>query len=215
MTPPRAGSAPPATVLYGHRESGHAYKVALALTCLGIVFQFRVVDPASDRADRPVDWAAASRFGEIPVLIWRGEPLVQSNAILLKLAQDLGALGWDVDPQRLTEWLFWEANRIGFSLPNLRHALHRPGSQSPVTMAWLRGRLEADIGQLDQVFIRQPFLLGEQLSAADRACCGYLFYADQIDLDLAAWPGVLGWLERIRSIPGWAHPYVLQADSVA
>src|SRR5262245_36926852 len=110
-------------VLFGHRESGHSYKVRLALTLLGLPHEYREVEVFKPRGERRADWRAASRFGEIPVLVVDGKPIVQSNAILLHLARTHEALGWNVDPDRLTEWVFWEANRIGISLPNLRYAL--------------------------------------------------------------------------------------------
>ena len=72
-------------ILYGHPESGHTYKVALALELAGIPFDYRWVDVFKPREQRPADFQAASRHGEIPVLI-DGVPLVQSNAILLHVA---------------------------------------------------------------------------------------------------------------------------------
>src|SRR3712207_7175952 len=51
---------------------------------------FRSVDLQLDRADRPAEFRAASRFGEVPVLVVDGEPMVQSNAILMHLARTTG-----------------------------------------------------------------------------------------------------------------------------
>lgn len=195
-------------VLYGHADSGHSYKVKLALTLLGIDHEYRHVDLSTPREERRADWRAASRFGEVPVLEVDGRPIVQSDAILLHLARATGRLGWETDPDRLTEWLFWEANRIGFSLPNLRLHL-KWGPRAEAIEDWLRSRMEADLDRLDEALAGRTFLMGETVSAADMACCGYLFYADQIALDLTRWPGVGAWLDRIRALPGWKHPYDL------
>lgn len=195
-------------VLYGHPDSGHSYKVRLALTLLGLEHEYRHVEVSAPREARRADWQAVSRFGEIPVLEVDGRPIVQSDAILLHLARATGRLGWDVDPDRLTEWLFWEANRIGLSLPNLRLHL-KWGPRAEAVEDWLRGRLTADLGRLDEELAGRPFLMGATVSAADIACCGYLFYADQIALDLASWPGVTAWLDRIRALPGWKPPHEL------
>lgn len=197
-------------VLYGHPESGHSYKVKLALTLLGIEHEYREVDLAAPRAERRADWRAVSRFGEVPVLVTEGRPLVQSDAILLHLARATGRLGWEIDPDRLTEWLFWEANRIGTSLPNLRWHL-KWGPRAEAVEVWLRDRLEADLERLDGELTDCPFLMGAAVSAADIACCGYLFFADQIGLDLGPWPALAAWLDRIRALPGWKHPYDLLA----
>ena len=199
----------PDYLLYGHRESGHSYKVRLALTLLGAAHEYREIDLFAPREQRPRDWQVASRFGEVPVLVADGRPIVQSDGILLHLARKHRALGWEVDPDRLTEWLFWEANRIGISLPNLRLYTHFKLPAEPGVEAWLQGRLTADLTRLDDELGHSHFLLGDAISAADIACCAYLFFADQVAVDLADWPNVAAWLDRIRALPGWQHPYAL------
>jgi glutathione S-transferase len=198
-------------VLYGHRESGHSYKVKLALTLLDLPHDYREVEVFLPREERRADWRAISRFGEIPVLVVDGRPLVQSNAILLHLARTHGALGWEIDPDRLTEWMFWEANRIGISLPNLRYALLWEPDTEPKVLDWLRDRMLSDLMRLEGELAGRPFLMGDAVSAADLSCCGYLFFAGQAGVDLADWPWLAAWLDRIRGLPGWKHPYDLMA----
>lgn len=195
-------------VLFGNRESGHSYKVALALAVLGLPYTYRPIDIDVDRTDRPQDFREASRFGEVPVLLEDGRPIVQSNAILLHLAHRTGRLdGGSQD--RLREWMFWEANRIGFSLANLRYALRFTDNPAPAVVAWLQARTRADLDRLEEEFSQAAFLMGAEPSVADIACCGYLFFADQAGIDLAGWPRVNEWLGRIRGLPGWRHPYDL------
>src|SRR5262245_36527683 len=88
------------TILYGHPESGHTYKVALTLELAGISFEYRWVDVFKPRGERRADFEAASRFGEIPVLVDDGAPMAQSDAILLHLAGKHRALGGET-PARL------------------------------------------------------------------------------------------------------------------
>jgi glutathione S-transferase len=202
--------AMPRYVLYGHPESGHSYKVALALNLLGVAWEYHEVEVFAPRETRRADWRAASRYGEIPVLLVDDRPIVQSDAILLHLARASGRLGWEVDPDRLTEWMFWEANRVGISVPNLRLYVKFEPRDDALT-AWLRARAEADLGRLDEELAGRPFLLGDRPSVADLACCGYLFFADQAGLATSTWSNVEAWLERIRVLPGWAHPYALFA----
>ena len=38
---------------------------------------------------------------------------------------------------------------------------------------------------------------------------GYLFYGDELPFNLADYPKVENWLDRIRNVPGWKHPYDL------
>ncbi|HSS62824.1 MAG TPA: glutathione S-transferase family protein [Gammaproteobacteria bacterium] len=196
-------------VLYGNRESGHSYKVKLALTLLEIAHEYREVDLETPRDERRADFRAASPFGEVPVLVDGGRPLAQSDAILLHLARRTGGLGGELDPDRLSQWLFWEANRIGFSVPNLRAALtYASGTAAPV-VDWLSARAREDLACLERELGARNFLLGSEVTVVDIACCAYLFWPEQAGLDLATWPNVVAWLDRIRALKGWAAPYEL------
>lgn len=196
--------------LYGNRESGHSYKVRLFLALADLPHRYHRVDLRLPRAERPADFRAVSPFGEVPVLIHDGRPLAQSNAILLHLARETGRFGppspatWD----ELTMWLFWEANRIGLSLPNLRlHTRFVPAP--PDVLAMFAARVQADLATLDERLRARPYLVGDAASVADLSCCGYLGLADQAGLDLASWPRVRAWLDRLAQLPGYAPNYAL------
>jgi glutathione S-transferase len=195
-------------ILYGARESGHAYKVKLAASLLSIAHEYREVDLRVPLGERRRDFREASVFGEVPAWVEGDRTLVQSNAILLHLARRAGRFGAD-DGDRVTQWLFWEANRIGFSVPNLRHALRFAKDTPREVVRWLRARAEKDLARLDLELTDQSFVLGAECSVVDVACCAYLFWADQADLDLSAWPSVERWLDRLRGLPGWGAPYDL------
>ncbi len=198
-------------ILYGNRESGHSYKVRLALALMQTPHEYRPVDISLPRDQRPADFRAASKFGEVPVLVDRSQVYVQSDAILLHLAQREHKLfGRDaLDHDQVREWLFWEANRVGLSVPNLRYALRWIPDTNPAVLDWLRARAVADLDRLNDEFAGRKFLLGDFPTVADIACCGYLFWLDQAELDRDAWPNVSRWLTDISALPGWKHPYDL------
>lgn len=196
-------------ILYGSRESGHAYKVKLALNVLGIAHEYRAVDLRIPRSQRRQDFREVSPFGEVPVFVDDGIPFAQSNAILVHLARKSRRLGGQSDLAPVVQWLFWEANRIGLSVPNLRHALVFERETPEAVVAWLRERAVSDLGRLDAEVTGKNFLLGAECTVADIACCAYLFWPDQAKLDLSEWPNVMKWLQRIRELPGWAAPYDL------
>jgi glutathione S-transferase len=198
-------------ILYGNRESGHSYKVRLALTLMHVPHDYRRVDISLPREQRPAEFLAVSKFGEVPVLIDRSQVYVQSDAILLHLAQrELKLHGRDaVDHDQVREWLFWEANRIGISVPNLRFAMKFVPDTKPEVLDWLRARAYADLGRLNDEFSHRKFLLGDFATVADIACCGYLYWLDQAGLDRNRWPAVSRWLDDISALPGWKAPYDL------
>jgi glutathione S-transferase len=201
-------------VLYGNRESGHSHKVKLALALLGIEHEYRHIDLRTPRPSRPADFRAVSRFGEVPVLVSGGDAIVQSNAILMHLMHVTGRLAGNEGLNRINEWLFWEANRIGFSLPNLRVARHFSNDAAPEMVDWLERRVRSDLDRLNEEFgSGKPFLAGEAVSIADLSCCGYLFWSEQAGIDLASWKNVAAWLGRIRALDGWGPPYTLLAPN--
>jgi glutathione S-transferase len=197
--------------LFGNRESGHTYKVSLMLALSGIAHDYTAVDLDLPRAARPEPFRTLAKYGEVPLLVHDGQAYVQSNAILIHLAEHTGAFGGE-SAQRMDqarEWLFWEANRIGFSLPNLRWGMHfTPGGMPPDVEALLRGRYNADIARLDAEFSDgRAFILGELPSIADFSLCGYMAWPEQAGVVFPQ--HVAAWLGRISALPGWKHPYAI------
>jgi glutathione S-transferase len=195
--------------LYGSAESGHTFKVRLMLETAALPYSYEEVDLRLEREARPQAFRSLSKFGEVPLLVHDGQPYVQSNAILLFLAQHTQAFGGET-PARLArcrEWLFWEANRIGISLPHLRYGQRfAPQSYPPGVLEWMRARFEADIARLDEELSDgRSFLLGDAPTIADFSICGYMFWPEHAQVDYPA--HVSTWLDRIRTLPGWRHPY--------
>ncbi|MFA6310650.1 MAG: glutathione S-transferase family protein [Sterolibacterium sp.] len=193
-------------LLYGSTDSGHSYKVRSFLLLAGIDHEYRWIDLGKARTQRPPDFVAASRFGEVPVLVDEGRPLCQSNAILIHLAQKSDRFrGHAAEWPTVLEWLWWEANRVGFSVPNLRFSLHW-AKQPPEVLAYLRGRAEADLETLDSFLSSSQFLLPSGPTLADISCSAYLFWLSQAGLSEASYPNVRRWLNAIRGLPRWRHP---------
>jgi glutathione S-transferase len=193
--------------LYGNRESGHAYKVRLMLQLAALPHTFEEVDIFGPHEQRPAQFRALAPFGEVPLLVHAGQPYVQSNAILLHLAAHSGALDGETaaGAAGVRQWLFWEANRIGFSLPNLRYNMKFEPA-APQVQAMLRRRCDADLARLEQEFEDgRDFILGRTPSVADLSLSAYMFFADQAEVTLP--PRLQGWLGRIAALPGWRHPY--------
>ncbi|MCD4503150.1 glutathione S-transferase family protein [Chromobacterium piscinae] len=200
--------------LYGNRYSGHSYKVRLALMLADISHDYVHIDISLPRGERPEDFRAASRFGEVPVLVADGVPLCQSNAILQWLADSYGALGGALgERQRVREWLNWETNRLGLSLPNLRYS-RLIAHYEPAVEAWLETRLRADLAVLEAELAERRYLAGDQVSIADVSLSGYLWWLSDTGLAIADWPNVQAWLARIAAQPGWQQPDELMSPDI-
>lgn len=197
-------------VLYGNLESGHSYKARLFLTLADVPHRYVPVDLGVPRAERPAEFRRVSQYGEVPVLVDGGVPQAQSNAILLHLAQSTGKFGpppgssWE----QLTTWLFWEANRSGFSMANLRYYT-RFEHAAPEALAFIRARAVADMATLDAELTARPFVAGSTPSIADLSISAYAFLGAECGMDPVGWPKVAAWLDRIRALPRWQPQYTL------
>jgi len=193
-------------LLYGNSESGHSYKVRSHLLLSGLEHEYRWIDLDTPRRERPAEFVAASKFGEVPVLVDDGRALCQSNAILIYLAQKFGVFrGEPSDWQSILEWLSWETNRIGFSVPNLRFSL-RWDKQPPDVLSYLQRRAIADLQTLDQFLSSSEYLVQSGPSIADISCSAYLFWLSQAGIGEADFPNVQRWLSSLSKLPRWRHP---------
>lgn len=205
--------------LFGHEDSGHAYKVRLCLLSAEVPHRYRWIDIWADRDSRPADFRQASRHQEVPLLLDGDDAYVQSGAILLHLAQLTGRFGGE-SPERLArcrEWIVWEANKLGMCVPQLR-AKARFGDDSINAGAeqWLLARFSSDIETLRTALNEgQGWVIpGDSPSVADFALCGYLLLSDEANLTLPA--EVTAWLDRIKALPHWgAHADLLGQSAEA
>ena len=196
--------------LYGFAQSGNAYKPALALELAGADWAPRFVDYFGGETRSPA-YRAINVMGEVPVLEHRGHRLTQSGVILDYLAGTLGRFGWrDEDDRReILRWLLWDNHKLTSYIATLRFLVHfQKTGETPVT-EFLRGRVKTSLAILDKHLAEQAFAVGNRLTIADLSMCGYLFWPEEFGADWNEYPSIAVWLARIRSEPGWVHPYEL------
>ncbi len=194
-------------VLYGHPDSGHACKVALALSVAGIAHSTRRIDIHAPRGSRPSEFLDLSPSGEVPVLTMNGSAIRQSGSILIELAARHSCLlgGWPDGMRRGREIVLWEANRIGMCLPQLKAARQKAGMPPPPdVIAWLEDRFAADRDRFDIMLGADPFLHGGAPGIGDCAVWGYVQWLDAAGV--APSPAMAGWRRRMRALPGMLTP---------
>ncbi len=197
--------------LYSNHNSGHSYKVALMLELNAAPFEICEVNLSTPKAEREASFLEYSTYGEVPVLVCEEGAICQSNHILLYLAEKLCAMGGQtvLEQRKVREWLFWEANRVGFSVPNLRYYSKFFDGFPKENRDFLMRRVVADMTVLSEALQDRPFLIGNTLTIADLSCCGYLYWLDEADIDVSASPHIKAWLGRIAAHPRWCPPYKL------
>ncbi|MBN9674347.1 glutathione S-transferase family protein [Salipiger bermudensis] len=193
--------------LYGHPDSGHACKVALALSLAGLAHRTTRIDIWAAPETRPANFLAVSRLAEVPVLVIDGTPVFQSGAILMELAQRFAVLGGDTPEglRRGREILMWEGNRIGLCLPQLKEARRiGSGGLPPDVIAWLTARFEVDRNNFDRLLGAAEFLHGAAPGIGDCAVWGYVQWLEEAGVTPS--DKMRRWREAMRALPGMKAP---------
>jgi glutathione S-transferase len=79
----------------------------------------------------------------------------------------------------------------------------------PAVHEFLRGRIKGSLGILDGHLGKSAFAVGNEPSIADFSMCGYLYWPEEFGVSWTDYPRIGAWLERIKALPGWVHPYEL------
>jgi glutathione S-transferase len=201
--------------LYCFAQSGNAYRAALMLNLIGAdwtpiyVDFFRGGETRTERYRTEVN-----EMGEAPVLVHGAKKLSQSGVILTYLAERSRKFQPQGEDARLEalRWIIFDNQKVnGFLGPYrfLRNFARPPGD--PAVMAFMKGRIDASLAIVNKRLGGSRFMLGDAPTIADISLCAYLYYpAEEFGFDIGvAHPNIAAWLDRIKALPGWAHPYDL------
>jgi len=111
--------------------------------------------------------------------------------------------------------MFWDNHKMSSPVGMTRFLVNfLPEDKRPTeVIAFHKERLKAAYKVLDNALANHNWLVGDTLTIADIACCGYLFYPEPFGFERADWPNIDSWLTRISETPGWKHPYDLMPGS--
>ncbi|MDX1433279.1 MAG: glutathione S-transferase [Gammaproteobacteria bacterium] len=196
--------------LYCFAQSGNAYKAALMLNLCGAEWEARFVDFFNGETRTP-EFRAINEIGEVPVLEHGQLRLSQSGVILDYLAARTGYFAPRDESERreILRWLLFDNHKLTSYVATLRFMLtYMKTGETPVT-EFLRERATRALGILEQHLAATPFVIGEHPTIADLSMCGYLYWPDEFAMSWSDHPRIAAWLERIRQLPGWVHPYEL------
>jgi len=200
--------------LHCFAQSGNAYKVALMLACAGADWEPVFVDFFSGVTGTPAWREALNEMGEVPVLRHEDRTLTQSGVILHYLSEALGVYGGrDADEQReIWRWVLYDNHKFTSHFVTHRWLRAFAGTTPhPEVMAFLRVRIDSAFGVVDKHLSQRDFMVGGRPTIADFSLIGYLYFPpEETGYDLPqSHPNIARWTDRMRSLPGWRHPYDL------
>lgn len=198
--------------LYCFGESGNAYKAALALELSGIDWEPVFVDFFGGET-RGAAFRKLNVMGEVPVLVDGETTLTQSGVIQMYITEMTGKFGGATteEAREVMRWMFWDNHKLSSQAGMTRFLMNfLPEDKRPAeVISFMQGRLTAAYTALDTRLKGRDWIVGDALSNADLACCGYLVYPEPFGFERRDWPEIDRWLGNIQSLPGWKHPYEL------
>ena len=200
--------------LYCFAQSGNAYRAALMLNLIGADWQPIWVDFFNGETRTPEYRNKVNEMGEVPVLAHGNKKLSQSAVILTYLAERSGQFRPEGEDERLEalRWLIFDNQKVnGFLGPYRFLRCFAKPLGDPAVLAFLKGRIDNNLAILDKRLAGRPFVLGARPTIADLSLVGYLYYpAEEFGFDIPAQhTHIAVWLDRIKALPGWKHPYDL------
>lgn len=205
--------------------TGNGLKVAILLEELELPY---VVRPINIRTgEQKQEWfQAISANGRIPAIVDHapgvntagGEPLslFESGAILNYLANKAGRflpVDGSVERQRVQEWLFWQVGHVTPYLSQLQVFKEKAPEPIPFALDLLGAEATRLYSVLEKRLGEVPSVAGEY-SIADMAIFPWIQPARQ-GQDLAQYPNIDAWRERIKARPAVQRAYAKGRDVAA
>lgn len=183
--------------------SGHAHRVQLFLSLLGLPYDMVDVDLRAGEHKRP-EFLRMNCFGQVPVIQDGDVTLGDSNAILVYLEGRYAPGQWlprdPVGAAQVQRWLSVAAGQLAFGAAVARVIVlfKRPDDPSAAI-----ARANALLQVMESELAGRPFLAGPAPTLADIANYTYTAHAPEGNVSLEPYPNVRAWLARIEALPGF------------
>ena len=199
-------------------ESGNAYKAALTLALADQAWEPVYVDFFNGET-RSEAFRELNIMGEVPVLQDGDLILTQSGVIQDYISSKSGKLGGKSAAERreILRWMFFDNHKISGVAGMLRFQMNflPQAKRNADVIGFMSMRLAAALKIVETQLADTSFLAGADLTIADIACAGYLYYPEPFTFERDQYPHINRWLDAIAATPGWKHPYDLMPGSPA
>lgn len=176
-------------------------KVSILLEELGIDYNVHAINIGKDEQHTP-EFLKISPNNKIPAIVDHetGVSLMESGAIMWYLAEKHGRFlpEGQVARAEVMQWLMWQMGGFGPMAGQAHHFLHF----NPGKAAYAEERFGAEVKRLYSVLDKQlegrDHICGEY-SIADMACWPWVSRYEWQQIDLADYPNVRAWYQRLRA----------------
>ena len=198
---------------YWPTPNGH--KITLFLEEIGVPYRIVPVDIAKGEQFKP-EFLAFSPNNRMPAIIDRepadrGEPITvfESGAILIYLAEKTGQfLPKDLRGRNsVLEWLCWQIGGLGPMAGQNHHFNHYAPEKLPYAIERYVKETNRLYGVMDRRLAQHPYLGGADYSIADMAAYPWIVPWQLQSQDLAKFPALKAWFEKIAARPATQRAY--------
>lgn len=200
---------------YAPTPNGH--KISLLLEECGVPYRLYRIDMSAGEQFRP-EFLAISPNNKIPAIVDNepvdgGAPLsvFESGAILQYLAEKTGKfLSQELRERTITlQWLTWQVAGFGPMLGQNHHFTHYAPQPVPYAIERFLQETRRLYGVLNRQLEKNAYIAGENYSIADIATYPWVVAHERQRIDLAEFPAVRNWFERVKSRPATQKAYAL------
>ena len=185
--------------IYGDSISGNCLKVKWTADRLGLAYDWIETNVLTAET-RTAEFLALNPAGQVPLVMLADErPLAQSNAIILHLAEGSDLIPSDAyERARMLEWMFWEQYSHEPYVAVARFQVKYEGRDPASLDAKLVSRGVAALARLEAGLEGRDYLASDRLSLADVALVAYTRLAGEGGFDLAPYPNLRAWIQRVE-----------------
>ncbi|MGH8188492.1 MAG: glutathione S-transferase family protein [Steroidobacteraceae bacterium] len=193
--------------LYDYLPSGNGYKCRLVLKQLGLKYELIRLDIRTG-ATRTPEFLALNPNGRIPLLEVPGKGyLPESHAIMWFLAEGSRLIPGDaLERARMWQWMCFEQYNLEPNVATVRFwmSLGKTRTELGEKLVEKKKLGYAALDVLEEGLRGRSYLVANQYSLADISLFAYTHVAHEGGFDLAPYPNIRGWCDRVASQPGWA-----------
>jgi len=190
-------------LLYDSGVSGNCYKVRQLFAHLGIEYERREVS-VIDRSGRLELLGALNPALRVPTLVFDdGRSMGESGAIMFYFAEGTPYLPEDRwERAQVLQWLFFEQYSHEPNIAVARFwAIADIAPSDADREAKMRGGTAA-LNAMERHLGQGQYLVADRYTIADIALYAYTHVAPEGGFDLAGYPAINAWLERVAAQPG-------------
>jgi glutathione S-transferase len=189
--------------LYDFELSGSCYKIRLLMNILNVPHKKVNVDFVN-KEHRTEKYLKLNPFGSIPIMEEDGVRLRDSAAMLVYLARkyDKKNYWYPDDPAAMGHIQEWLATG-GSDIMNSAAARLVKILNYPLDLESLQTKAKATFKIMNDHLANREYLAIDHPTIADIACFPYTAMAGEGGIDLAPYPNVLKWIERMKRVPGF------------